>query len=111
MGTKHKVVFSRFADDDINEIIDYYLIHDAGYAKKLLDAFEKKALGLYEYPKRGRIVPELEKQNILDYRELIEGNYRMIYSIEDKNVMIHAIIDARRNIEDILMTKLLKYYT
>jgi plasmid stabilization system protein ParE len=66
---------------------------------------------LHELPARGRIIPELAQQNILEYRELIEGNYRIIYVIQDSLVVIHAILDSRRNLEELLMKKLMRYYS
>ncbi len=44
-------------------------------------------------------------------KELIEGNYRIIYAIEGSTVTIHTIIDSRRNIEDLLLKKLLRIYS
>jgi len=38
---------------------------------------------------RGRQLPELEKQGILSYQELIEGNYRIVYSGSESRAAIH----------------------
>ena len=103
----YKVIFSRYAEMDINDIILYYNDINPTYAVALLEAFEKRVSELDLYPNRGRIVPELERENIIAYRELIEGNYRIIYSIIEDRVEVHAIIDARRNLEDILIKKLM----
>ena len=103
----YKVIFSRYAEMDINEIILYYNDINPTYAVTLLAVFEKRVSELDLYPNRGRIVPELERENIIAYRELIEGNYRIIYSINGDRVEVHAIIDARRNLEDILIKKLM----
>jgi len=37
---------------------------------------------------------------------LIEGNYRIVYSISDDRVAVHTIVDSRRNLEELLMKKL-----
>ena len=111
MSKHYKTVISRYAEDDLVEIIEYYHVKNEIYSQKLLIALEKRVEELKEYPERGRVVPELEKQNILEYRELIEGNYRIIYAIEDKNVIIHTIIDSRRNIDELLIKKLLRMYS
>lgn len=73
-------------------------------------SFEEKIDTLKTFPEQGRIVPELEKQNIVDYRELIEGNYRIIYAIQGDTVIIHTIIDSRRNLEDLIIKKLMRNY-
>lgn len=94
-----EVIVSRFAEDDLDEIVE-----------KVILEFEENVMSLKEYPKSGRIVPELEKQGILRYRELIQGYYRIIYEISDDKVIVHTIIDGRRNFEDIIISKLSRYY-
>ncbi len=110
MGKKYKTIISRYAEDDLIEIIDYYFPINPEFSQKLLIAIENKIHDLKTFPTQGRIVPDLEKQNIIDYRELIEGNYRIIYSIEEEIVFIHTIIDSRRNLDEILLKKLMRYY-
>ena len=111
MSKTYTTVFSRYAEDDVKEIIEYYLYKKPDYAGELLAALEGKVKKLKDLPERGRVVPELEKQNIVEYRELIEGNYRIIYSIQDTTVIIHTILDGRRDIEEILINKLMRYYS
>ena len=111
MSKIYKVVFSRYAEDDLLEIIDYYLTINQQYSKKLLDTIEGRIKELKKLPERGRVVPELERQNINEYRELLEGNYRIIYAIQSDTVIVHTIIDGRRNIEEILINKLMRYYS
>jgi len=42
---------------------------------------------LENFPERGGYVPELLKQNIKDYRQLIESPWKIIYKIE-KNLKL-----------------------
>ncbi len=106
----YKTRFSRFAEIDLLEILDFYHGMNPPYTEKLFETIEKKVASLKEFPERGRIVPELEGQNILSYREIIVEFYRIIYSIQDEIVTVHAVIDGRRNLEDILLKKLLHFY-
>jgi plasmid stabilization system protein ParE len=110
MKKEYKTFISRYAEDDLIEIIDYFYSINQEYSMKLLITIENKIDILKTFPQQGRIVPELEKQNISDYRELIEGNYRIIYSIQEETVFIHTIVDSRRNLEEILIKKLMRYY-
>ncbi|WP_253722360.1 type II toxin-antitoxin system RelE/ParE family toxin [Treponema sp. OMZ 787] len=105
-----EVIVSRFAEDDLNEIIDYYYSLSKNYIEKVISEFEKNIMSLKKYPKSGRIVLELEKQGILQYRELIQGYYRIVYEILSDAAIIHTIIDGRRNFEDIIISKLSRYY-
>ena len=111
MSKTYKTILSQFAEEDLTEILDYYYEKNLPFSKKLLVLFEQRINELKTIPDRGRIVPELEKQNIIDYRELIEGNYRIIYAIEDNTVVIHTIIDARRNIDELILKKLMRLYS
>ena len=110
MSRKYKTIISRFAEDDLYEIIDYYKSINFDFTAKLLVSIEEKIQKLKSFPEQGRIVPELEQQNIIDYRELIEGNYRIIYAIQEHTVIIHTIIDSRRNLEDLIIKKLMRKY-
>ena len=47
-------------------------------------------MSLQKHPKSGRIVPELDRQVITKYRELIQEYYRIIYEISDKKVRIET---------------------
>ena len=111
MNSIYKTVFSRYAEDDLIEILDYFSSKDPEYSLKLLKTIENRVAELKKFPERGRIVPELELQNIIEYRELIEGNYRIIFAIQNKTVIIHTIIDARRDFEELIMNKLMSYYS
>jgi hypothetical protein len=52
-------------------------------------------------------VPELEDQGILLYRELIIPSWRIIYRISEMKVCVLSVLDARQNVEDILLKKLI----
>ena len=105
-----EVIVSQFAEDDLNEIVEYYFSLSPNYVKNIISEFEINILSLQQYPKRRRIVPELDRQGISQYRELIQGYYRIVYEISGDKVIVHTIIDGRRNFEDIIISKLSRYY-
>lgn len=105
-----EVEVSPFAQDDLNEIIEYYSSLSQNYVESTISEFEENVMSLKKHPRSGRVVPELEKQGILQYRELIQGYYRIVYEISDDKVIVHTIIDGRRNFEDIIISKLSRYY-
>ena len=105
-----EVIISQFAEDDLNEIVEYYFSLNPNDVENIVSEFETNVLSLQQYPKRGRIVPELDRQGISQYRELIQGYYRIVYEISEDKVIVHTIIDGRRNFEDILISKLFRYY-
>jgi addiction module toxin, RelE/StbE family len=93
--------------NDIQEIVDYIAKDNSSIALEILDRLETKVNSLKEYPERGRVVPELLNQNIVEYREIIETPWRIIYKISGSNVFLLTVIDGRRNVQDILLRKLM----
>ncbi|MDR2785694.1 MAG: type II toxin-antitoxin system RelE/ParE family toxin, partial [Treponema sp.] len=90
------------AREDLNEIIEYIAQTNITYAVKILDKIESAIKNLDVSPKRGRIVPELEKYGYILYREIIVDYWRIMYKIENDIVYIMVVIDGRRNVEDII---------
>lgn len=52
-------------------------------------------------PNRCRIVPELKNQGIMNYLELIESRWRIIFKMEKMMVSVLSVLDSRQNIERI----------
>ena len=68
-----EVIVSKFAKDDLREIIAYYQSLSQNYVEKTIAEFEKNILSLKDFPKVGRIVPELGRQGIDIFREIIQN--------------------------------------
>jgi toxin ParE1/3/4 len=77
-----KIVWTELSVFELKDIYDYIAIDSKRYAKNQVDRIKLKTLVLKTMPESGRIVPELENSEI---RELIEGNYRIVYRIKTKN--------------------------
>jgi toxin ParE1/3/4 len=105
--TKYNVLIPTSVTNDLQEIVDYISEDNASIALAILDRLEKKINSLKVYPDRGRVVPELLVQNIIEYHELIESPWRIIYKIVESEVFILTVIDGRRNVQDILLRKLM----
>ena len=104
-----EVEVSPFAQDDLNEIIEYYSSLSQNYVESTISEFEENVMSLQQHPKSGRIIPELERQGITQYRELIQGYYRIIYKISKDKIIVLTVIDGRRNFEEIIIEKLSRY--
>ncbi len=105
---KYEVLISKFAENDLLEIVNYYESKNKKYALDLYSKIKARILELHEFPERGRIVPELERQGITGYRELIESYYRVIYSINRHKINVLVIVDSRRNLDEVLVLKLME---
>jgi addiction module RelE/StbE family toxin len=107
MNKKYDVVWSTIAENDLKNIVEY-IADDSRppNALKIFKRIKQKASSLYTFPERGRIVPELRDQGILQYRELVISPWRILYRISEKSVLVLSVLDSRRNIEDILLNRL-----
>lgn len=108
MNRKYRVEWVSAAEGDLRQIIDYVAADIPGNALQVLKKIRQKAASLYTFPEKGRIVPELQGQRINIYRELIAALWRIVYRISDKTVFVLSVIDARQNVEDILLSRLLR---
>ena len=86
-------------------IADFIALDSVARALEILSKLRDTVAALSIMPQRGRIVPELQAQGILSYHEIIHAPWRIIYRIAEGNVYILAVIDARRNLEDILLER------
>jgi plasmid stabilization system protein ParE len=107
MSKNYDVFWAGVAETDLTEIIEYIASDNSVIALKTLTKIKQKASRLYTFPERGRIVPELQDQGILIYRELIIPPWRIIYRISETKVYILSVLDARQNVEDILLKRLI----
>lgn len=105
---QYEVKWTGQAESDLEEIIQYIADSSPDRALQLLTEIRKKASDLTSFPERGRHVPELKFLGNTTYREIIYRPWRIIYRIEHKQVLVMAVLDARRNLEVVLFEKLIK---
>jgi toxin ParE1/3/4 len=108
MPRLYKVDLASVARRDLEGIIEFIADDDLVAAARILNAIESRVLSLERMPQRGRVVPELAAFGIHSYRELVESPWRIIYRISESEVFVLAILDSRRNVEDILLDRLLR---
>jgi plasmid stabilization system protein ParE len=53
-------------------------------------------------------VPELGRLHIQQYRELVSPPHRIIYRVHGSRVLVLAVLDARRSLEDLLLDRLIR---
>jgi addiction module RelE/StbE family toxin len=88
-----KITWSALAIEDLKNIYDYILIDSKIYADRIVEKIINRVDQLSLFPKSGRIVPEFENESI---RELIEGNYRIIYKLTAHQIFIIRIHHSAR---------------
>jgi plasmid stabilization system protein ParE len=103
-----RIEWAQVALDDLLDIYDYIAEHGPANAGRVIEGIHQRAAALSTSPLRGRMVPELKKQGITLYRELVHDVWRIIYRCHDNIVTVLAVLDGRRNLEDLLLLRLLR---
>ena len=106
--TSFRVHWSETAVRDLEELISYVAADSAAAAERILEKLESRARSLKSSPARGRIVPELAHFGIRSWRELIVRPYRIIYRMDAGAVHVLAVLDGRRELEDLLLERLIR---
>lgn len=101
----YQVFWTQTAQQDLKRIIEYIAADSEIQARRVYLTIKQKSDNLRQMPLQGRIVPELRYYSILTYRELISPPWRIFYKTEENKVWVLAVIDGRRNVEDILLDR------
>ncbi len=91
-----KVIWTDFAIEDLRLIHDYISKDSKRYADRFLEKLLERVDQLESFPKSGRVVPEF---NIDTIREIIEGNYRIVYKISTTQIAIVRVHHAARQLK------------
>ena len=84
---------SNVAWDDLSAVGDYIARDSVRHAQLTMDRIYAVDGRLERFPRSGRIVPEFGRD---DVREVIVGNYRVVYRLVDDAVEIMTIVHAAR---------------
>ena len=79
-----KLVWTDEAVQYLSNIYDYIQKDSEFYAKHQIEKILSYKEKILKFPDPGRNVPEIKKDNI---REMIEGNYRIIYRISSAELV------------------------
>jgi toxin ParE1/3/4 len=101
------VVWTEVAASDLERIAVYLAAESPLRAASTIDRIVNRAESLASFPNRGRTPPELRVLGDRTWKELQEPPWRIIYRRLDTVVQIHAVLDGRRSLEDILMERVL----
>ncbi len=87
-----KFIWSEVSKIRIFEIADYIAIDAPKAAELWVEKIFSKELVIKENPQIGRVVPEIGDLRV---RELIVGEYRLLYSIEPHQILVLTVINCR----------------
>lgn len=100
-----EVLWSEVAIQDLERIVDFIEREAPMAAQRIFDEVAERSRALEALPFRGRVVPELARYEVTTYRELIIPPYRLMYRIDGNRVLVVAVFDSRRDLEDILLSR------
>jgi len=81
------------ARQHLRAIRDYIASDSPKYANRTIDRITRKGDGLKRFPLSGHTVAEFQDPTI---RQVLEGNYRIIYRVGEEGIEILAVIHAAR---------------
>lgn len=102
------VFWTSSANKDLVEISEYLAEESIDAADAFLSRVDERLTQLAEFPEIGRVVPELKRHNVILFRELVLSPWRFVYREEKDEIFVITVFDGRRNIEDILLRRLLR---
>jgi addiction module RelE/StbE family toxin len=82
-----KIVWTELSISDLKEIFDYIADDSIRYATITANKIYQRVQPITDNPYIGRMVPEFNEKLI---REVIEGNYRIIYRIKS-NIQVDVL--------------------
>ncbi len=100
------ITWTRTAVRDLDEILEYIAAErGVDQALQLYEMLRHGIASLARIPRRCRQVPGLHDIGLFEYREMIERPCRLVFRIVDQEVVILAILDSRRDLEELLIQR------
>ena len=103
-----KILLTHSAERDLEALYDHIAENDSqANANYVLDKMMEVAESLAAFPERGSYPKELLALGIREYRQVYFKPYRLIYRINGKQVIVYLIADGRRDMQTLLMRRML----
>lgn len=91
-----KIIWTESAVEDLRLIHEYISKDSKRYADRFVEILIERVDQLESFPNSGRVVPEFNLESI---RELIEGNYRVVYKKTANQVAIIRVHHSARKLK------------
>jgi len=93
-----KVHWTKTAQGHLEGIYQYIAQDSVEYALRIVDRLTRRSQQIAMFPLSGRTVPEYEMDTL---REVIEGQYRIIYRIKPGQLDVVAVVHGARNLRNV----------
>lgn len=101
-----RLVWTEQAKQDLFDGCEYLAGFNLAAAVALSRDIEAATSRLAGAPNRGRRVPELIDTPVSTlFREIIVRHFRVVYLPTKQTVVIHAVLDSRRDLEQLLLAR------
>jgi len=90
-----KVHWTETAENHLEAIHNYIAQTSSEYAKNMVDRLTRRSQQISDFPLSCRRVPEYDADQI---REMIEGQYRIIYHIRPGQIDVLCVIHSALNV-------------
>jgi len=102
------VAWTEIAVRDVERLAAYLVDESPLRADAVVGRIIARVESLDRAPERGRAPKELRSVGDRTWRELQEPPWRIIYRIVGKTIEVHGVLDGRRDLDDILLERLLE---
>lgn len=106
---RFRVRWTEVAQGDLQRILDFIAARSPLNAEKVAVRLEALASTLERFPNRGRVVPELARAGMSEWRELVSAPWRLIFRLDGKTVVVLALVDSRRNLDELLFERMMEF--
>lgn len=105
----YSVEISPDAKRDLFDVLQYIRENDSlEQARAIVSRLEDRIASLETMPSRGNRPPEMDYFGPHSYREVHEPPFRIFYRVKGNVVQVLSVLDARRNVRDILADRFMK---
>ena len=94
-----QIRWSLTASADLQEIEDFIARDSVFHAVTFVDCIVESTATLLKTPHIGRVVPEFNRQ---DLREVIFRGYRIVYLVQNDEVLILRVVHGARNLHGLI---------
>lgn len=89
------IIWSPLATEQARDIASYIAMDKPSAAASWIDSIFNSVERLNNFPESGRVVPEINRKNI---REIVQGNYRIIYKITQGTIHVLVVKSYRQKL-------------
>ena len=93
-----KLFWTETAKQDLQAVRQYVVADNPAAAKRWIERLRERARNALHPPLAGRKVPEFSRDDI---RELIDGNYRIVYQVSADRLVVPTVFEWIRIYDDI----------